>query len=164
MIFKKFKNKNQNGFSIVEVIIASAVISLSLISIIQIAGQSLGFSRRSLNVYYAATLLEEGAESVRIIRDNGWSNISSLSSSSIYYPVFSTSTNMWTLSVSPVGVGNFTRTVVIGPAYRDSNSEIITTGGTAATGTRLVTVSVSWKDGLGTITKTLSFYINDIFS
>ena len=153
----------EQGLSLVEIVIAAAIISVALVSIMQISGQSLVMSRQSVNIYTAATLLEEGAEAVRTVRDNGWSNISALSDATNYYPTFATSTNTWSLSASTSTVGNFTRTVVFSPVYRDLSYNIATSG-TAVTSIRLVTVTVSWKESIGTIAKTLSFYISDIFS
>ncbi len=156
-------SKNDGGFSLVEIIVASAIISLSLVSIISLSGQSIGFSNQSLNIYSASTLLEEGAEAVRTIRDNGWSNISSLSTSTVYYPIFSTSTNSWSLSATSSNVGIFTRTVSIASVLRSSTSSIASSG-TNDPNTKLITITVSWSEISGTITKTLSFYLTNIFS
>jgi len=163
---KLFKNKInffEAGFSLVEIVIASAIITISLVCIVQLAGQSIVFSRQAVNVYTSASLLEEGAESVRTIRDSGWGNISAFLNSTNYYPVFATSTNSWSLTTTTSTVGNFTRIVTFSPVYRDTNYNISTTG-TLATSVRFVTVTVSWKESVGMITKTLSFYLSDIFS
>ena len=156
--------KTQNGFSLVEVIIASAIITFSLISIIQIGGQSIAFSRSSVNVYVASTLLEEGAESVRTIRDNNRNSIISLAYNTDYYATFSTSTNMWSLSTASSTIGGFKRTISFAEVNRNSTTYDIAPSGTAVSSTRLVTVTVSWLDGLGTTTKKISFYLSNIFS
>ncbi len=156
-------HKRESGFSLVEIIVAAGIISVALVSLIQIGGQSIAFSRRSVNVYVAATLLEEGVESVKIIRDNGWSNISVPADYTNYYSTFSTSTNMWSLSATSSSIGMFTRTITFAPVSRNASYDIAATG-TAVSSTRLVTVTVSWQDSIGAISKTISFYINDIFS
>jgi len=157
------KRNTQSGFSLVEILVASSIISVALITIIQLGGQSVAFSRRSVNLYTAATLLEEGAESVKIVRDNSWSGVSTPTSYVNYYSTFSTSTNMWSLSTTPSSIGAFTRTITFAPVGRDSSYNLTATG-TAVSSTRLVTVTVSWKDSLGSISKAISFYITDIFS
>ena len=160
----KKKYNRESGFSLVEVVVASAIISLSLVAIIQIAGSALVFSRQATNVYVASTYLEEGAEAMRTIRDNNWTNISSLSSSSTYYLNFNNSTNTWSVSTSSSTLGNFTRTITVSPVSRDSNYDITTSGGSVDTNVEKVTVTVSWNESSGTLTRSLSFYLSNIFS
>lgn len=160
----KLLRQTEAGFSLVEIIVASAIISLSLVSIIQIAGQSLVFSRQSTNVYVAGTSLEEGVEAMRTIRDSGWGNISSLTSGTNYYLIFNNTTNTWALSNVATSTGVYTRTVTVAPAYRDTSYNLTTTPGTLDTNSKLVTVTVSWFESTGQITKKLSFYLSNIFS
>ena len=160
----KKKYNHEAGFSLVEVVVASAIISISLVAIIQITGSALAFSRQANNVYVASTYLEEGAEAMRTIRDNGWTNISSLSSSSTYYLNFNNSTNTWSLSTASSTVGIYTRTISVTPVMRDSNFDITMGSGTTDTNTDKVTVTVSWKESSGTLTRSLSFYLSNIFS
>lgn len=165
---RNFKNNNthtEGGFNLVEIVIASSILMVSLLSVIVIASQSIAISHRSVNTYIATTLLEEGAEAVRIVRDNAWTNISSLTAGTTYYPKF-TAPGTWALTTTSADgtVGAFTRTVVFSSVVRDGSSNIASSG-SADTGTKLVTVTVSWKDTTGnTVSKTLSFYIANIFS
>ena len=152
-----------SGFSLVEILIAAAIIATTLVSIVGIASQSVSVSHQSLNTYTASTLLEEGAEAVRTLRDTNWSSISSLTNGTTYYPVFSTTTNTWSLSTTPATVGIFTRSIVLSQVTRNGVYDIASSG-TLDTNTRLVTVTVSWAEGSRTVTKTLSFYILNIFS
>jgi len=46
----------------------------------------------------------------------------------------------------------------------DTTKDIVTSGGTTDAGTRLVTVTVSWLEGATTVSKSIQFYIMDIFS
>ena len=156
-------HSREKGMSLVEILVAAAIISVSLVFIIQIAGLSTVFSRQSVNIYAAADYLEEGAEAVRTIRDNGWSNISSLSASTTYYLNFNTLSNSWSLSTTPSTLGSFTRTVTFAPVSRDSNYDIASSG-TPDSNTDLVTVTVTRTESTGVMTKTLSFYLSNIFS
>lgn len=161
---KNKKVKHEAGFSLVEIIVAAAIISMALVSIIQIAGQSLVFSRQSTNVYVASTSLEEGAEAVRTIRDGGWGNISSLTSGTHYYLSFNNTTNAWSLGATATTTGIYTRTVTFDPVYRDASYNVATaTSGSLDTNISLVTVTVSWFESTGLITKKLSFYLSNIF-
>lgn len=160
------RKKTQTGFSLVEVLVAASILSASLLSVIAIAGKSIVISHRSVSTYVASTLLEEGGEAVRTIRDANWTNISALTAGTTYYPKFDTGTNTWSLTTTSSDgiVGVYTRSVVISAVTRDGSSNIASSG-TADAGTKLVTVTVSWKEGEGsTLSKTLSFYISNIFS
>lgn len=146
----------------IEILVAVSIISVSILLAMEVSQRSVYLSRQALHSTQAAFMLEEGAEVVRILRDNGWSNISALTPGANYYPAFAGGT--WTLSAIPSTVGIFTRTAVISSVNRDNTTKDISPGGTDDPGTKLITITVSWTEGSVTITKTLPFYIMDIFS
>lgn len=154
--------KKNLGFMMVEVLVAVSIMTISVIASMAVAEKALSVSRISLDTAQATFLLEEGAESIRIMRDNAWSNISNLNTNTTYYPTFSGSS--WSMSTTPNTVGIFTRTVTISNVNRDATTADISTNGTNDTGTKLVNVVVFWTDGGKTLTKNLSFYVFDIFS
>jgi Tfp pilus assembly protein PilV len=159
--FISFKNQ-QKGFLVVEILVAASIITLTILSATVVAQKSIYVSRQALNATQAAYLLEEGAEAVRVHRDNAWSNISSMTVGTNYYPVFSG--GAWTFPTSASTIGIFTRKVVLSNVNRDNTTkDIVTSGGTVDTGTKLVTVTISWNEGINVITKTLPFYITNIF-
>jgi len=158
---KNFK-KISGGFMIVEVIVAISIIVVSVLAAMSVTQKSIFVSRQALHVKEASFLLEEGAESVRIIRDNSWNNISALNVGTDYYLIFLGQT--WTLSSTPSSVGIFTRKVNILNVNRNVSTDDIANLGTYDPGTKLTTITVSWVDGGETLSKTLSFYIMDIFS
>ena len=147
---------------VIEVLIAVSIIAVSILAAMAVAQKSVQVSRQSFHATQASFLLEEGAEAVRILRDNAWTNISALSAGTNYYPVFSSGT--WTLSLSPATIGIFTRTINLANVNRDNSSKDISVSGSDDPGTKLVTVTVSWLEGGTTVTKTLQFYIMNIFS
>jgi len=108
-----FLKKNLiRGFLTVEMLIAISIVTVSVLAAMSVAQKSILVSRQALHAEQANFLLEEGAESVYILRDNAWSNISALSTTTTYYPVFSGGT--WTLSSTPATtIGIFTRTVSV---------------------------------------------------
>jgi len=159
---KKIKNKKiSDGFMMVEVIIAISIIIVSVLVAMSVTQKSVSVARQALHTSEATFLLEEGAEAVRIIRDNSWSDISNLSPGTTYYPIFS---GTWALSASPTTVGIFTRTMSITSVNRDNSTQDIAISGTNDAGTKLITITVSWNEGGEVLSKTLSFYIMDIFS
>ena len=146
----------------IEIIVAVSIITVSILAAMAVTQKSVYVSRQAYHATQAAFLLEEGAEAVRIIRDNAWSNISSLTVGTNYYPTWAGGT--WTLSQTANTVGIFTRTVTLASVNRDDTTKDIASAGTNDPGTKLVTVTVSWIEGGTTINKTLQFYIIDIFS
>jgi Tfp pilus assembly protein PilV len=157
-----FRKNNQKGFLSVEIMIAVSIIVVVILVALSVAEKSIKVSRLNLRSVQAAFLLEEGAEATHLLRDNAWTNISSLSPAATYYPFFSGGT--WVLSGTPTQIGIFTRTVTIVNVNRDNITNDIAVSGIDDPGTKLVTVTVFWNDGETTITRTLQFYISDIFS
>src|SRR4051812_1131853 len=108
------------GFMMIEVIIVASIIGIAVISVMTVAQKSIYISRQSLHSLQASSLLEEGAEATRIARDTAWTNISSLTNATSYYPTFSGGT--WTLSTTPSQVGIFTRSVSIASVMRNATT------------------------------------------
>lgn len=156
-----FKIKNNKGFSIIEVVIVCAVISICLFALMSSAGKSIQVSNQSLRQAQATLLIEEGVESIKSIRDNNWTNISGLTNGQKYYLSFN---NNWSLSPTVSNIdGLFTREVVSSAVYRDSNDNIAESG-TLDSGTVKFTVTVHWSKPNGTVSKSLSFYVSNIFN
>ncbi len=160
IFFSKHKRKNL-GFMTVEVLIAISIMTISILASMAVSQKALQVSRQALHTSQANFLLEEGGEAVRILRDNNWTNISNLVAGTVYYPTFSGGT--WTLSTTANTVDRFTRTVVVASVKRDDNTKDISVSGTDDPNTKLVTVTTIWLEGGTTVTKTLQFYIFNIF-
>src|SRR3989344_6412219 len=109
------------GFMMVEIIVAISIITVSILAAMAVAQKSAYLSRQALHATEASFILEEGAEAVRIFRDNTWSNISSLTPGTNYYPTFSGGT--WILSGTPNTFGIFTRTASITAVNRDNSTD-----------------------------------------
>jgi len=157
--------KNNQGFSLAEIIIACAIITTCIFALMTSATKSIQISRESLYRVQSSFLLEEGAEAVKAIRDASWNNISALNLGENYYLTFNTSTNTWFLNQTPTVIDSlFTRTVVISAVNRNVDNDIASSG-TLDTRTKKVTIVVSWPsyDGI-TKTQELPFYISDIFN
>ena len=147
---------------LVEAIVASSIIAASFLTIISVSTKAIYVSREALQNTQASFLLEEGAEAVRVRRDNAWANISSLNNATTYYPTFTGGT--WTLSNTPSQVGIFTRTVNIASVNRDNSTADIAAAGADDPSTKLITVTVTWVYQGTTMSKTLSFYIMNILT
>lgn len=157
---RQFIKKNK-GIGAVEIIIGAAIISLVLLGVGVAFQNSLKASRTINKRIQASFLAQEGIEALRMIRDNGWQNISGLSDGSNYY--FAWSDNTWATSTNNVFVDEtFERKFTVLNAYRDGSDDIAQSG-TLDSNTKKVTVSVSWRDGLSTTTESISAYLINIF-
>lgn len=176
-----FKGHNKNitqklvsGFTLIEVLVACAIISISMFALMQTSQKGIQLSSFALKKSQASFLLEEGAEAVKSIRDNNWTTISNLSlSPTRYHLFFNNGLSAWVLdtsSTSLVGsttvypLNGFDRTVTISSVGRDSNDDILESGGTIDPRTKKVTIEVSWSSSGVANSKNLSFYITDIFN
>lgn len=162
---KKSHTIHIQGFSLVEIIVACAIIAVTAVSLLNVSEKGLELSNRALRQSESTMLLEEGAEAVRSIRDASWSNISSLTVGTTYYLAYSTNTNTWSLITTPNTTDIFTRTVVVSSVNRDTNDDIASSGGTLDSRTKKVTITVTFPDSpIDTVSKSLSLYIADIFT
>jgi len=150
---------------VVEILVAISIITASILAAMAVTQKSVYVSRQAFHTAQASFLLEEGAEAVRIVRDNAWSGISGLTAGGTYYLKFSGGTWITSTTLSDGVLGIFTRKVSVANVNRDNTSkDIVSSGGTLDAGTKLVTITVSWLEGGTLITKTLQFYIMNIFS
>lgn len=157
-------SRKNKGAALIEVVIATALISIITIALVSVTQQSLQLSDRSLKQAQASFLLEEGAEAVKTIRDDSWAAITSVALDTDQYLSFNTGTNKWSLSSTPSTIDNiFTRTVVVSEAFRDGSGDLADSG-TADSSTRKVVVTVSWTASSGSLSKSLSFYVLDLFN
>lgn len=167
------KNKKNCGFALIEILIACSIISISMFALMQTAEKGIQLSSLALKKSQASFLLEEGAEAVKSIRDNNWTTISNLSlSPTKYHLFFNTSLSAWILdpsttnlagSIPTYPIDGFNRTITISSVGRDSNDDILASGGTIDPRTKEVTIEVTWTAFNGPNSKILSFYITDIF-
>ena len=134
--------KKRKGIGLIEIIIASAVISIGLLAIISFLIFSRGVTFQVGNQTEAVSLAEEAIEAVRSIRDEAWNSVSTAGT---YYPVISA--NKWTLSGRDPGPihGLYTRVVTIDDVFRDG-SDNIAGSGSPDSDTKKVTATISWSE------------------
>jgi len=174
---KKFFYKNNkkisrgDGFTLIEVLIACFIISMTTLALMSAASKGIELSIRALRQAQASMIAEEGVEAVKVIRDADWNVISSLSLNTNYYLSFNTGSNTWSLqttpSINPTTPidDRFTRTIVFSAVYRDDNDDIVPSSlETPDPGTKRVTVNTSWQSQGETISKSITFYISNIFN
>lgn len=162
------------GFTLIEVVVACSIITVSMLSLLRVSERGVRLSGHALSKSQASFLLEEGVEAVKSIRDNDWNAISSLNLDTPYHIFFDINTNKWVFDSSngslvghiptyPID-GLFDRTIIVSAVNRDSSDDIVDSGGTEDDGTKKVTVNLTWNSSIGSNSKSLSFYISNIFN
>ena len=153
--------EKKNGISLVEVIVGAAITTLILSGLI--AAYQLYFKTALANLRQveAAFLAEEGAETLRFLRDGSWNNLSSLTAGATYYLTFYNGN--WQATTSNIFVdGIFERKFVLTNVYRDGNDDIAPTG-TLDLNTKKAVITLAWNNGLATTSKSLEFYLTNFF-
>ncbi len=160
----KEKFKGEKGFSLAEAIIASAISLFVILGITAFFSTIFSMSVANSARIQAAFLAEEGLEAVRILRDAGWDeNIETQALDVPFYLDFEGSS--WTATTSNIYVdGLFQREVVLSAVNRDSNFDIVESGGNSDPDSRKITVSISWSLGNSTTTKSVSTYLTNVFN
>lgn len=160
---QKFLSKSfSKGFGLIEIIVGSAILTVSLIAVSTYFQKSLQLNQDSAKTVQASFLLEEGIEVVKFFRDINWLNISGLNPGVSYYLQFDGT--KWATTSSNVFVdGTFERKLVIDNVFRDVNDDIVSSGGINDPDTKKATISVSWLGRSGVTIKSISTYLTNIF-
>jgi hypothetical protein len=158
---KSFFQKKNAGLTIVEVVIASAIILAATLALIGVHGFYLKSALSNTDTVKAVHLAEEGIEGMRYLRDDSWQrNIESLSPDTPYG--LELIGGVWQ-AVPNVWIDGMSRSVTISSVFRDSSSDIVSGGGTLDPNTVLVTSSVSWSSSGATTTKTIATYLTNLW-
>ena len=157
--------KFSKGLSIIELVLATAIVGAFLTAIIFSFTSFLRLSFLNIKTVKAVFLAEEGIEILKHLRNASWEeNLSFLVSNGVkgYYLNFTGSG--WEVSEDNVFIdGLFERKFVLEDVYRDESSgQIVESGGTLDAGTRKLTVYLSWLSGDATTTKYITTYLADI--
>lgn len=161
-------NKKSSGISLVEIVIASAIISLTISILLFIYVTVSRYSNNNIYVLKASQLGEETIEVLKFLRDSGWNKyISPLTIGTTYHPYWDTSytPNRWTATTSNILLENkYQISFVLSNVYRDNNHNVVATGGSLDSGSRKVNVTVLWREGGATSTKSFETYLFNIFN
>lgn len=152
------------GFTIAEIIIAAAIVSIGVAGIIEGFTAYSNASGVAVPQVEATLLAEEGVEAAMVMRDSAWTTtLGTYTIGTPYYLVWSSGTWVATTTATTTD-GTYYRTITFSSVYRDGNSQITGSGGTLDSGSRLVTSSVSWWNRTATSTVTLQSYLSKLFN
>jgi Tfp pilus assembly protein PilV len=160
--------KNIRGISLVEIIIASSIISVTLLVLISVYTSVAKYSLNNVKTLKATQLTEEAVEVLKYLRDSGYTrNINTLNRGTKYRLFWDILVNSgtWTATTSPILLEErFDVNFVLSNVYRDNNFNVVASGGSIDASSTKATVNVSWRDSGATSTKTIETYLFNIFS
>lgn len=164
----RFTFCNRQGFGLLEILIASAILSASLITLSATNQVTFRLMKESVERTQANFLAEEAIEVVRILRDTSWSShIAPRISGEVAYLNFNAGANSWTIQTAtvPLIYNTFTRTIIFHSVYRrNSDGEIVDQSSsdpkTLDPDTKRVVASVSWGP---TRVVAIETYVTNIF-
>ncbi|MBN1585325.1 hypothetical protein JW899_03080 [Candidatus Uhrbacteria bacterium] len=135
------RHRHTGGFSILEAIISVAVFGILASGVMMLVTGPMSVANKSADRQRALFLSEEGVEASRSIRDEGWAGLAVGSHG------LSSVSGRWRFSgpedSTPDG---FTRVVTVSEVRRDTEGNIVVSGGNPDKRTRQVTSTVSWDD------------------
>ena len=162
----------QAGVSVTLILIVVAIIGIALSSVLGVATLSLRQVADTDLEARAQALAKETMEAVMNYRDgNAWDTddplnlydgLGIIGLNTAYYPKMSSDVPAkWQLVQGEEQVENFTRTVEFQSVSRDSNSDIVQTGGIVDPNTKKILATVSWQDRGSSRQVTLEMYLTN---
>lgn len=151
------------GITSIEVVIGVSIAGIVLIYSANALYEFVNSARDITAKTEALYLAEDGLEIIRYIRDEDWTDISTIPLNTTRYLAISSTTAL--ISTTPETVDGFSRRFTIQNVYRDANDDIVasTTGGsTADTRSKYVFMTVSWGTPVKNVT--LTTILSDISS
>lgn len=157
------KNKFKKGLSLVEIVIGSAVAMVVILAVMQSYNTYINYALANQNNTTANFLLEEGVETLLFLRDQSWtSNIATLVNGTTYYLHFNGTNWVSTTTVQYVDT-DFVRKFTVSSVNRDANDDIAISG-TNDPNIKKFIITVDYKQGHSTTTRSIHTYISNIYA
>jgi hypothetical protein len=144
---KHFRFPIQSGFSVVEIILASALFLIFSGGSIVVVLQGFDANRTGTEVVVANQYAIEGIEAVRSIRNQSYANLVASGSAGLTR-VASGPAFVWTFSGTNNKFGpnnKYTRVISISSVNRDASGNIVSSGGSLDPNTMKATSTVTWN-------------------
>lgn len=138
----------KQGFGLLEIIIAVAIVSGSLFALAEVSALAVRITQTALAEQQAIFLAEEGIENARLARDTSWTTLLASSGTET--------------------INSFTRATVLEDVYRRNVDDDIVPASssdqkTLDLNTKKIIVTVSWQGRKGIVSTTLSAYLTNLF-
>lgn len=160
-------NLKNKGSLLIEVLVASAIISTSVVASLGVLGTMAKLQYRNTARIQASFLAEEGIEAVKTLRNASWNtNIKNLTLGTRYYLYWNN--NTWNINTTPTVIdGQFHRYFILNNVYRNSNFDIVSSASGGAildSDMRDMIINVDWADEAGTSSKSIHTYLYNLFA
>lgn len=147
------KNPFTKGMSIVEIVIASAIIAVCVTGIVGAIQIYLKIVYQNSRQSQAVLLLSEAAEALQFLKDESYSaQISNKTPGTNYYLLWNGSD--YELKTTPVSLPfGIVRKINFEEVRRDSTDQIVSSGGTVDSQTKKAIIEITWpyKDEIKTL-------------
>jgi len=156
-------NKNKKGISVVEVVIASSIISIFMMTVSSVYSNFVQLSYDNVNKTQSVFLLDEGVEAVKTMSAYSWDQVGSSTPDTDYYLVWQD--NRWQSTTTSGMIDDFfIRKFKVQDVYRDpSTLNIVYTGGVSDINSKIISMQVLWNYKGRATTKEISFYVFNIY-
>src|SRR3989344_3480942 len=141
-----------NGQILIELILTLGIASILISALVGGLISARQGRFLSANILTASFLLQEMVEATRSIRESGWEEVAL---NGTFHPKIVS--NGWILASGSEKVGNFTRQLFVSETRRDTNGNIVASGGVIDPSTKKFIASVSWT-GYGETIQTPSCF------
>jgi len=147
--------KNTSGQSLVELIVALAIFSIVVLSASLIFLDNITALKVGNELTEATSLVQEGLDASRSIRDNKFSDLSNGPHG------VTRASGYWEFSGSSDTTGIYTRVITISDVERDEDGNVVASDGTVDVRTKKVLSSVSWDSRGSTRSTSALSYLTD---
>ncbi len=155
---------SSRGISIVEIIVAAAIISVSVVGIVGAIQVYLKIVYENTRETQAVLLLDETAEALQYLRDTSYATNFATTTSSVTYTLYWNGTG-YQLATSTITLPyNMSRTLTLSAVNRDGGDQIVTSGGTVDPDTKKATITIAWLYKNATTTITSEVLIHDMYA
>ncbi len=138
--FSLFSESKNLGFSLVELLVALGAFAILASGVIYVVTNSYTNFYGTGDKQVLAEFAQEAVEAVRSIRENSWQYLEDNTGTNLGL----TQTNgVWSFAGTSNTRGDFTRVITITDAQRDSDGNLVLSGGTADPLTKKITVTVT---------------------
>ncbi len=162
-----YLSKKQKGVTLIEVIIATAIIAAIMIGVLSAFNAYVRVGLSNIKKTQAAFLAEEGTEALRFMRDKSWSEtLGSFQTSEQYFFEYATSSGWSAVEEEPERrFDEFERSFIIKDVYRDADTKDIVSSTSPAAVLDLdikrAVVKVDWSSSDTPVT--ISTYLTNLF-
>ncbi|MEY4440793.1 MAG: hypothetical protein RLY49_419 [Candidatus Parcubacteria bacterium] len=138
------KNSFIKGISIVEIVIAAGIIAVSVTGIVGAIQIYLKIVHQNAREAQAVLVLDETAEALQYLRDEGYSTNIESNPLNTEFSIFWNGSG-YELGTSTITLSyEMTRTIQFEEVRRDGNDEIVSSGGVVDPDTRKAVITIEW--------------------